>query len=578
MSTGDKRYLGDVFINQENYERQKQFFRDVIDSYQYKYGGSFDAATLQGKIPEDFATKEQGEKADRAILSPLLLGKTEIVNISDSQYIYTDAILLDREDGRLDALSWYKNLTNDDVTDALIDIYNQVDAIRIALQNNIDQKLNADTYNTFIEEDYGPFKENVEELFEEFEDENGNMVKKLNAQLVNGIRFILITQDAYDALTTQEKEYWRNVYIIKDPSEIPPDYADPMKWQLTDGYIFRINNGNLEVSNGLSDTWKIICSLDDLLSGADFEGMIKEYIEEGEYDIPAEKIWEIIVDRSSSDVDNNWDDYPFLSSSLHDDFVKNITINGSSTNVSESVNPSTSFKTVDLNIENTINSSSKIASMDGLIGGMNQTLEGLSSTVGTLNNAVNNSNNGILKVNGDQTASINDLYGQLGDINRNIISLRNDLQDVEKTIPEKEKFTEIVFDKWNSKVSPHEVFGHENAGAVFYKREGICYVHFYISSTYNFEKKTVNGVPNYVKISSSPIPETIKPEGGGLFMPVFSWNSGKIGVLKIGGDGHLYYANTVSNQTAGFNIIASFSYICIGYQNVTAPSDPVNQG
>ena len=85
MSTGDKRYLGDVFINQENYERQKQFFRDVIDSYQYKYGGSFDAATLQGKIPEDFATKEQGEKADRAILSPLLLGKTESVNISDSQ-------------------------------------------------------------------------------------------------------------------------------------------------------------------------------------------------------------------------------------------------------------------------------------------------------------------------------------------------------------------------------------------------------------------------------------------------------------------------------------------------------------
>ena len=70
MSDGNKRYLGDVFINEDDYEYQKQFFEDIIESYQWKYGGNFDASTLQEKVPEDFATAEQGANAYAAILSP----------------------------------------------------------------------------------------------------------------------------------------------------------------------------------------------------------------------------------------------------------------------------------------------------------------------------------------------------------------------------------------------------------------------------------------------------------------------------------------------------------------------------
>ena len=75
MSDGNKRYLGDVFINAENKEIQRQFFKDVIESYQFQYGGEFNSAFLQGYTPEDFATKEQGEKADSAIISPLQIGQ-----------------------------------------------------------------------------------------------------------------------------------------------------------------------------------------------------------------------------------------------------------------------------------------------------------------------------------------------------------------------------------------------------------------------------------------------------------------------------------------------------------------------
>ena len=385
MSTGDKRYLGDVFINQENYERQKQFFRDIIDSYQYKYGGVFDAATLQGTVPSDYATKEQGEKADNAILSPLRIGKKEIVNIEDAQYIYTDAVLLDRDDDRLEAIDWYMNLDDDNVTDALIAIYNEVSSIQTELQNNIDQKFDTEDYLDFYENDYSEFKNNVSEVFEEFTDEHGDVVRKLNAQLVNGLRFILITQSRYDQLSEAEKTYWRNIYIIKDPSEIPPEYADPMMWELTDGYTFAINDGALQVTNGLSDTWKTICTLDDLISNSNFDEIISNFLQTNSYIISPDNIINSLAEVSSDTIDEDWEDYPFLSSSLHDDFVKKITVNNTSTNVTETIDPTTNFKTVDLGIENIIQSSDTITSLQQNLGSAQTDINAIKTNIGQVN-------------------------------------------------------------------------------------------------------------------------------------------------------------------------------------------------
>lgn len=345
MSNGNKRYLGDVFLNAENYERQKQFLKDIIESYQYKYGGSFDAATLQGMVPSDFATKEQGEKADKALLEPIYLGKKRIENISDSQYIYTDATLLDRDSELIEAITWFENLENDDLTEALKSIYDNV----IAITNDLYSiKLDASIYNDFFENDYSPLKTVIMRAFQTVIDWNGDEITVLNADLVNGLRFILITQEAYDELPAAKKNFWRNVFIIKDSSEIPADYSSPFNLDLTDGYEFRVFEGKLQVSNLISDNWKDVCSLEELLSGTDIDALIKVFIEEQEYIISTNSLLESLKLISGSTINNDWTSYPFLSSSLHSDFIKNITINGSTTGVSYSTSDTTNFTTANL--------------------------------------------------------------------------------------------------------------------------------------------------------------------------------------------------------------------------------------
>lgn len=431
MSDGDKRYLGDVLINAENYERQKQFFRDIIESYQWKFGGNFDAATLQEKIPEDFATKEQGEKADLAILSPLLLGKTEIANLSDSQYIYTDAVKLDREDTGFDILEWYQDLENDNLTEALIDIYNQVMDIQGVLQNNINEKLDIDRYNEFITDDYTPLKNSLSSVFETFIDENEDEVTKFNADLVNGLRFILITQDAYDALPIASKTCWRNVYIIKKPSEIPPDYADPMHWQLTDGYTFRVSDGYLQISNGLTTEWKNICTLDELLSGANLNNIIQNFIEEGNYVIANESIINSLLNISPAIVDENWQNYPFLSSSLHENFVKDILINDSATNVNTSLD-NNGFKIVDLDLNTVIDNklNPAISNLNNIINTektkistAQQNISSIQTQIDTLN--TNNTNH---------ETSLTNIQNQLNNINNTLTSVNTNINNLSNSI------------------------------------------------------------------------------------------------------------------------------------------------
>ena len=203
MADGNKRYLGDVFINKENAERQRQFFKDIIESYQYKFGGTFDAATLQGMDVSEFATKEQGDKAENALLSPLLVGKSPLLNLEDPQYIYTDGVLLDREDGRLDLISWYNDLEDDNVTDALEAIYNNINGFQLSLENQIDLKADSS--------DLQKLKGLIDSSTITFINDNDEEERVINAGFVNGLRFILITSSAYESLSEEDKTNWRNV-------------------------------------------------------------------------------------------------------------------------------------------------------------------------------------------------------------------------------------------------------------------------------------------------------------------------------------------------------------------------------
>lgn len=424
MLNGDKRYLGDVLINEENYETQRQFFKDIIESYQWKFGGNFDASTLQDKTPDDFATKEQGEKAESAILSPLFLGKTEIRNLSDAQHIYSDAILIDRDNTGIDTIEWYKNLENDNITEALIDIYNQVMNIKDSIEANVDGKLDSNEYEDFINNDYAPLKDTLNNVFDVYTDENDNQVTKVNADLINGLRFILITQEAYDELPDKSKNYWRNIYIIKDAADIPPEYVDPMKWELEDGYTFAVNDGYLQINNGLSDEWKNVCTLNDLLLNADFPTAIQSYLENhNDYIIDSNALQNSISNISPITINDNWENYPFLTSLLRDDFVERILINNSEDNVLLSSN--NGLKAVNLDIDTVINDK-----VNPIISNINSVMDTEKSKLTTAQNDIRYIQNQIDSI---DVKNINQ-DGQISAINNKLNTISNQLTVLNNTV------------------------------------------------------------------------------------------------------------------------------------------------
>ena len=387
MSDGNKRYLGDVFINKENYEYQKKFFKDIIESYQWKYGGNFDAATLQEKTPDDFATAEQGAKADIAILSPLLLGKQEILNLAQSQYIYTDAIKIDTDGDATDSgrfislITWFDDLDEEaNLSEMLYTIY----------RNTIDitnMKLDTSVFEEFRDGRFKKIEDIIYRVFEIFTDENGNEEIKLNADLVNGLRFILITKEEYEKKSEAEKNYWRNIFIIRD--EIPSLYEDPMKWALSDGYEFRVHNGMIQVKCELSNDWTDMCSLADFLEGANIEGMIKRIVGE-----ELENLLALIKNIDPKNIDTEWRDYPFLSSSLHDIYIKSTLIDGETTYTEIMTDPNDDLSFANINmkqilIDNEVlgpNGNKRINQMYDLINDNESRITALEADVGGIKN------------------------------------------------------------------------------------------------------------------------------------------------------------------------------------------------
>ena len=72
-----------------------------------------------------------------------------------------------------------------------------------------------------------------------------------SADMVNGLHFILITQEEYDNLDSELKDNWHYVYIIRDDINTFDDYADPTKIYTTSGlkFKFRVDPETQESDN-----------------------------------------------------------------------------------------------------------------------------------------------------------------------------------------------------------------------------------------------------------------------------------------------------------------------------------------
>lgn len=453
MSDGNKRYLGDVYINENNLERQKQLFQSIIESYQYKYGGDFDAATLQGHQASDFAPVADGILARNAIQAPLYIGKTALQNSENHQTIETDGILLENDTDeessgyKLHHLQWYQSLTNDTLTEALISIYNGAQSLKQELQTEIGTKLDLEEYNTFISDRFTPIETMIDNSSIEYTNNTTRQTKLgLNADLVNGLRPILITRQGYQNLLNSENPderaqatYWRNIFIFVD--ELPGDYNAPWEYSLTDPYSFRVHDEHLQVKNNLSEDWVNMATLSDFLAGANFDAVIKEYIENADdFEIGTTSLANSLQLLPATIINENWEDYPFLSSSLHDDFVYAITLNQAQNYLNTTV--SNSLKQIDIDVNqilkdnevlnsngtkriNNINTElqtqktnlqnvqSALQGVQRNVSSLQQTNNTQDSTLATIQSQLSSLQNSINTINGNITALTNSVNGKV---------------------------------------------------------------------------------------------------------------------------------------------------------------------
>ena len=545
MSDGNKRYLGDVFINEDDYEYQKQFFKDIIESYQWKYGGNFDASTLQEKVPEDFATAEQGAKAEAAILSPLLLGRTEILNLADQQYIFPDAIQIDKDtetdSGRyISFIEWFDELDNTaNLSEMLYTIYQNT----MNITNNLDNiKLDKNTYNQFISQDYTPLKELITNSFAIFTDEFGTKVTKINADLINGLRFRLITQDAYDSLSDAEKTYWRNVFIIKD--EIPPDYEDPMQWSLSDGYEFRIDDGKLQVHNVLSNDWADICTLEDLLTGAGIRSMVK--------DIMGEEISDVINDIQPIEVEKHWEEYPFLSSSLHNAYIKDLLIDETNTYVTSKLDNKDSLKYLNIDM-NQILIDNEVLEPNGATR-VNKIVDNFTQQLNSQDTRITNINNSVSQLQNDTRVSAlqNDVTTLRGSINSN--SAR--ISTLEKSISNKQdKQLSLVYN--NAEDDLYDMSWYSNGT--------LCYFKILYNLT-NLRKEW--GWNIGVNHNDWPSPMWGLPDDYNYYRPKYPVStvdlSGKAQFILRNYDGNIYIRSLTGKPIKTGKFYASITYVAQG--------------
>ena len=545
MSDGNKRYLGDVFINEDDYEYQKQFFEDIIESYQWKYGGNFDASTLQEKVPEDFATAEQGAKAEAAILSPLLLGRTEILNLADQQYIFPDAIQIDKDtetdSGRyISLIEWFDELEDTaSLSEMLYTIYQNT----MNITNNLDNiKLDKNTYNQFILQDYTPLKELITNSFATFTDEFGTEVTKINADLINGLRFRLITQDAYDSLSDAEKTYWRNVFIIKD--EIPPDYEDPMQWSLSDGYEFRINDGKLQVHNVLSNDWADICTLEDLLTGAGIRSMVK--------DIMGEDISDVINDIQPIEVEKHWEEYPFLSSSLHNAYIKDLLIDETNTYVTSKLDNKDSLKYLNIDM-NQILIDNEVLEPNGATR-INKIVDNFTQQLNSQDTRITNINNSVSQLQNDTRVSAlqNDVTTLRGSINSN--SAR--ISTLEKSISNKQdKQLSLVYN--NAEDDLYDMSWYSNGT--------LCYFKILYNQT-NLHKEW--GWNIGVNHNDWPSPMWGLPDDYDYYRPGYPVStvdlSGKAQFILRNYDGNIYIRSLTGSPIKTGKFHASITYVAQG--------------
>ena len=332
MSSNRKFYIGELFEDKEDEEYLKNLIDAIIQA-------KSDAGDLKARYliyrqsPDeeweeyqaiDFATADQGLKADNSLqLNEVKLGKTNIVNQIDSQFIYTDGIYLEHADNPLtdiDVHNKYIEVILNNATDSIKNNYDLTESLWNIL-DNLDTRalqVDVDAINEAIED----INDVLEQLLGDLTDSEGNIL--INADAVNGIIFQLITQESYDALPEEDKNNWRVFYVIVDEMPNADEYEAPLALSTAVGLEFRVgedetNTLYLQYRNKGAASWINLISLAE----------IESHLVQINWNSVSTALKQGYTDGETPEF-NNWDDYayPFLTTALKSRIVFSITFNG----------------------------------------------------------------------------------------------------------------------------------------------------------------------------------------------------------------------------------------------------------
>lgn len=421
MSSNRKFYIGELFEDKEDEEYLKNLIDAIIQA-------KSDAGELKARYliyresPDeeweeyqaiDFATAEQGLKADNSLqLNEVKLGKTNIVNQIDSQYIYTDAMYLEHSDNPLtdlDVHNKYIEVILKDAEESVKDNYDLTEALWNILDNLDTRALKVDLDE--VNEEINNIKDTLEQLLGDLTDSEGNIL--INADAVNGIIFQLITQESYDELPEEDKNNWRVFYIIVDEMPNADEYEAPLALSTAVGLEFQVGPDEtgtlyLQYRNKGATDWINLISIPE----------IESHLQQINWDSVSAALKQGYTDGNTPEF-NNWDDYvyPFLTTALKSRIVFTITFNGEQTD--------SEYNNIDLTdtLKNYFVSKEEFNTYKTSV---TSSINNLNTQLSNLNNRLSNVEEDISQ---DITDSINSINSQIKNINTQLSSYKSSINN-----------------------------------------------------------------------------------------------------------------------------------------------------